>query len=168
MGANKHWVLLANRLDNSLLRNKGTYWLGQQLGMAFTPKSEFVDVFVNGTYYGSYCLSEQVRVGKTRVNIPDLEENDASKKATDEATISGGYLLSLEPYGDEEKKSFVTSHGTTFLIESPSFEDYKNDAQYNYIKKYVQKTEDAIYGKNFKDSSGKSYEDYMEIGRAHV
>lgn len=166
MGANKHWVLLANRLDNSLLRNKGTYWLGQQLGMAFTPKSEFVDVFVNGTYYGSYCLSEQVRVGKTRVNIPDLEENDASQKATDEATISGGYLLSLEPYGDEEKKSFVTSHGTTFLIESPSFEDYKNDAQYNYIKKYVQKTEDAIYGKNFKDSSGKSYEDYMDVKTA--
>ena len=73
MGKNKHWVLLANYYDNSLLRNKITYWLGQQLNMAFTPKSEPVDVVMNGEYYGSYFLSQQVRVGSTRVDIDDLE-----------------------------------------------------------------------------------------------
>lgn len=163
MGSNKHWVLLANRLDNSFLRNKGTYWLGTQLGMPFTPKSEFVDVILNGTYYGSYCLSEQIRVGKNRVDIADLEENEETKAATDETTISGGYLLSMEPYGDEEELSFETTRNNNFLIESPSFEGYKNDAQYQYIKNYVQKTEDAIYGKNFKDKEGNSFADYMDI-----
>lgn len=166
MGANKHWVLLANYYDVSMLRNKITYWLGSQLGMEFTPKCEFVNVVMNGEYLGSYYLCEHVRVGKTRVNIDDLEEDEASKNATDEKTISGGYLLSLCPDVTEEKQKFTTDRQNSFLIESPSFEDYLNEAQVNYIKNYVQKTENAIYGKDFKDESGISYQDYMDIDSA--
>ena len=77
--------------------------------------------------------------------------------------ITGGYLLSLEPYGNEEKKSFKTKKSNTFLIESPSFEDYYNETQYNYIKNYVQSVEDAIYGKNFKNEKGVSYSDLMDV-----
>lgn len=163
MGKNKHWVLLANYYDNSLLRNKITYWLGSKLNMPFTPKSEPVDVVMNGEYYGSYMLCEQVRVGSTRVNIDDLEDNKDAMHATEEPFITGGYLLSLEPYGNEEKKSFKTSKGNTFLIESPSFEDYYNETQYNYIKNYVQKVEDAIYGSGYKGSDGVSYKDLMDV-----
>lgn len=163
MGKNKHWVLLANYYDNSLLRNKITYWLGSKLNMPFTPKSEPVDVVMNGEYYGSYMLCEQVRVGSTRVNIDDLEDNEDAMHATEEPFITGGYLLSLEPYGNEEKKSFKTSKGNTFLIESPSFEDYYNETQYNYIKNYVQKVEDAIYGSGYKGSDGVSYKDLMDV-----
>lgn len=165
MGKNKHWVLLADYYDPSHLRNKTTYWIGKQLGMAYTPEGVYVDVVMNGEYYGSYMLCEQVRVGENRVDIDDLEADDASKAATTEPEITGGYLLSLSPYGDETKKKFKTKQGNEFLIESPSFEDYENDAQYNYIKDYVQKTEDAIYAKDFK-ADGKSYEDYMDVNAA--
>jgi uncharacterized repeat protein (TIGR02543 family) len=165
MGANKHWILLANYYDVSMLRNKLTYWLGAELGMEFTPKCEFVNVIMNGEYLGSYYLSEQVRVGKSRVNIDDLEDDEETKASIDESVISGGYLLGLSPYGDELKKVFSTSRDNRFLIESPSFEDYENEAQYNYIKDYVQKTEDAIYGNDFQDD-GKSYQEYMDIDSA--
>lgn len=37
MGKNKHWVLLANYYDNSLVRNRLTYYLGRKLGMEYTP-----------------------------------------------------------------------------------------------------------------------------------
>ncbi|MDO4166383.1 MAG: CotH kinase family protein [Eubacteriales bacterium] len=166
MGKNKHWVLLANYYDVSMLRNKITYWLGEQLGMPFTPQCEFVNVVMNGEYLGSYYLSEQVRVGSSRVDIADLEENEETKNATDEATISGGYLLSMFPYGDEDGVTFSTEHDNQFLIESPSFEDYENEAQVKYISDYVQKTEDAIYGKDFKDGQGKSYAEYMDVDSA--
>lgn len=166
MGKNKHWVLLANRYDNSLLRNKATYWLGKELGMPFTPECVFVDVVMNGVYCGSYYLSEQVRVGSSRVDIDDLEDNEETMHATEEPLITGGYLLSMFPYGDEEKLSFQTTRENEFLIESPSFEDYKNDAQYNYIKNYVQKTEDAIYGDNFRTADGVPYGDLMDIDSA--
>lgn len=172
MGTSKNWVLLANRFDNSLLRNKLTYWLGGQLGMAYTPKCQFVDVVMNGTYYGSYYLSTQVRVDKNSVNIDDLTDKTSSS-ATTEPTITGGYLLSMGSADDEKtkdptstKRDFTTKKGNRFLIESPDFEGYTNDAQYNYIKDYFQKTEDAIYGKDFKESSGASYKDYMDVDSA--
>ena len=77
MGKNKHWVLLANRYDNSLIRNRMTYWLGNQLGMEFTPQCVPVEMVVNGEYYGSYLLSEQIRVAESRVAIDDLEDDSA-------------------------------------------------------------------------------------------
>lgn len=166
MGKNKHWVLLANYYDVSMLRNKLTYWLGDQLGMEFTPQCEFVDVVMNGEYLGSYYLAEQVRVGNSRVDIDDLEEDEETMKSTDESIISGGYLLSMYPYGDETKQSFTTEKNIKFLIESPSFEEYLNEAQLNFIKNYVQKTEDAIYGQNFQDGDGVSYQEYMDIDAA--
>ncbi|MCQ2491864.1 MAG: CotH kinase family protein [Lachnospiraceae bacterium] len=165
MGKNKHWVLLANRYDNSFLRNKMTYWLGKSLGMEFTPECVFVDVVMNGTYLGSYYLSEQVRVGESRVDIDDLT-SDENKEATDPETISGGYLLSMEPYGDEDKLSFETEKRNSFLIESPDFDGYENEAQYKYISNYVQTVEDAIYGKGFKTADGTSYKDLMDVNSA--
>ena len=165
MGANKHWVLLANYYDNSMLRNKITYWLGQQLGMEYTPKSEPVEVVMNGEYYGTYLLCEQVRVGKTRVNIDDLEKNDETIHSTDPSVISGGYLLSMG-MSDDEKLNVSTKRNIDLMLESPTFESYYNEAQYNYIKNYLQETEDAIYGDGFKDSSGKSYTEYLNLQSA--
>jgi len=166
MGKSKHWVLLANYYDISMLRNKLTYALGTGLGMEFTPQCVFVNLVMNGKYLGSYYLCEQIRVGSSVVDIDDLEKDDATKAATDLPTISGGYLLGMSPYGDEEGLSFSTSRGNSYEIESPSFEGYTNKAQFNYISNYVQKTEDAIYGTNFKDSKGVSYSDYMDVNSA--
>ena len=53
-------------------------------------------------------------------------------------------------------------HLSVSYTHLPSFEDYENEAQYNYISKYVQDTEDAIYGKDFK-KDGKSYAEYMDV-----
>lgn len=165
MGKNKHWILLANYYDVSMLRNKLTYWLGAELGMEFTPQCEFVNVIMNGEYLGSYYLCEQVRVGKSRVDIDDLQKDEETKASTDESIISGGYLLAMSPYGDELNQTITTSQGNRFLIESPSFENYINEAQLSYIRDYVQKTEDAIYGENFQ-CDGKSYQDYLDIDSA--
>lgn len=164
MGKNKHWVLLANYYDNSLLRNKITYWLGAQLNMEFTPRSVPVDVIMNGEYLGSYFLCEQIRVGKTRVDIDDLEDNDEVKQSTDPEIISGGYLMGMSPYGeDEDEVTFETNRGLSFELENPSFEDYENETQLNYIKNYMQQVEDAIYGEDYKDQNGISYKDLMDV-----
>lgn len=166
MGKNKHWVLLANYYDVTMLRNKITYWLGNELGMEYTPKCEFVNVVMNNRYLGSYYLCEQVRVGTNRVDIDDLEADDASKAATDEPTITGGYLLGMSPYSESDSVNFSTSYGNSYELESPSFQGYTNAAQFNYIKNYMQKTEDAVYSSNFKDANGKSYSDYMDVDSA--
>ncbi len=167
-GKNKHWILLANYYDASMLRNKLTFWLGDEMGMKYTPQCVFVDLILNNQYLGSYYLCEQVRVGSSRVNIDDLEADETSKNATSEPLITGGYLLGMSPYteNDEQGQIFSTEKGNRFVIESPSFDDYFNEAQYNYISQYMQKTENAIYGEDFKDKEGISYSEYMDIDAA--
>lgn len=168
MGKNKHWILLANYYDASMLRNKLTFWLGAEMGMKYTPQCIFVDLILNNQYLGSYYLCEQIRVGSSRVNIDDLEADETSKNATSGNLITGGYLLGMSPYteNDEQKQTFSTEKGNSFVIESPSFEDYFNEAQYNYISEYMQKTENAIYGEDFKDEDGIPYSEYMDVDAA--
>lgn len=162
MGANAHWVLLANYFDNSLVRNRMTYWLGAKMGMPFTPQCVPVDVVMNGEYYGSYLLAEQVRVGDKRVAIDKLK---ASHTTLPE--ISGGYLLRMSPYMYEDERSvFKTERGARFENDTPDFVEYENEQQKNYIRGYVQKVEDTIYGEDFKDSEGKKYTEYLDLDTA--
>lgn len=119
MGANKHWVLLANWFDNSLVRNRMTYWLGRELGMQYTPEGVSVDVYMNNEYLGNYFLCEQIRVDKERVDIFDLEKEYEKKAMKETDNLSGGYLLSMSPYGNEKGYGFRTDYGCTFYLESP-------------------------------------------------
>ncbi|MBR6255277.1 MAG: CotH kinase family protein, partial [Clostridiales bacterium] len=73
MGSNKHWVLLANYLDESLLRNTMAFRLAEQMGVP-AMQTTWVDVILNGEYAGNYQLCEQIRVGKERVDIFDWED----------------------------------------------------------------------------------------------
>ena len=159
MGSNAHYVLLANRFDNSLIRDRITTWLGLKLGMPYTPECIPVDMVMNGDYLGSYLLSEEVRVGDARVDVDKLKKDD-----TELPKISGGYLLRMEPYGeDSDPDVFVTKNGVRFQNDTPDFIDYQNDAQKEYIRGFVQKVEDAILGEDFKDSEGTSYRKYMDL-----
>lgn len=150
MGKSKHWVLLANATDDTLLRNSLSLWLAAELGMPYTPQFVFVDVVMEGEYLGSYYLAEQVRVEESRTDLAELK-----KEMTEEPEIRGGYLLALHPYDkDPEEDKFVTAQGVDFLHVTPSFAadggDYQNDAQRDYIRNYVQKTEDAIFSGDYR------------------
>lgn len=163
MGKNKHWVLLADYYDPTHMRNKMTYWLGQELGMEYTPQCVYVDVVMNGEYYGSYLLCEQVRIDKSRVDIDNLED---TPDATEEPTVTGGYLLSMCPQTLQEGKTFSTDRENEFQIESPEFEEEINEAQCDYIHNYVNDTEKAIYSPDFTDENGKSYKEYLDVASA--
>ena len=67
---NKHWVLLANSFDESLMRNKLCYDYSGELGLV-SMKSEWVDVVMNGKFVGNYQLCQHIRVAEERVNIYD-------------------------------------------------------------------------------------------------
>ncbi len=56
MGKNKHWALLANSFDGSLVRDRLTSWIGNKIGLEYTYKCVPVDLVVNEAFYGSYLL----------------------------------------------------------------------------------------------------------------
>lgn len=73
MGKSKHWVLLANSIDLTNVRNYMLQSLAGELGLD-SMRSKLVSLVYNGTYMGVYELCEQVRIGKSRVDIYDWEE----------------------------------------------------------------------------------------------
>ena len=138
MGKCKHWVLLANYYDYTLLRNRFTFDIAKKLGLAYTPDSVCVNVVIDGIYYGSYQLCEQIRVDEERVAIDDLEDDIA----TSEPDITGGYLINMGGswLKDEEEGERITTTPYNFIIESPEYdENYSSVAkkkQLEYINNY--------------------------------
>ena len=168
MGANEHWVLLANAKDDSLLRNRLIGYIGDAFGLAYTSKSVPVDLAVNGEYLGSYLLCEQVRVGENRVEIDKIK-----KSQTEEPEISGGYLLSMAPSEkDPDAGRLTLESGLTFLVESPELDEYDETqqealkAQKDYITAYLQAVEDAVFGEGFRNAEGKAVGDLMDLESA--
>ena len=162
MGASKEWALLANRYDNSLIRNRITYWLGSALGMEFVPQCIPVDVVMNDEYLGSYLLCELIGIEESRTDIDPLGEEDS-----EDPEITGGYLLANGPRDAEPGPDyFITDQGMVLLWVDPDFKGSGTDAQKTYIENYVRKTEEALFGENFKDKEGKGIEEYMDIPSA--
>ncbi|MBQ0022437.1 MAG: CotH kinase family protein [Prevotellaceae bacterium] len=65
----KSWTLLANFFDKSLIRNAVTNELGKMVGLAFFPAYKFVDLVLNGEYYGTYQVSDHMEIAPKRVEI---------------------------------------------------------------------------------------------------
>lgn len=72
-GSNKHWVLLANYLDQSLLRNKIAYDISKEFGLEHM-ESTWVDVILNNEYIGNYQLCEHIRIDTNRIDISNFED----------------------------------------------------------------------------------------------
>jgi len=71
MGKAKEWILLANALDPSHLRNKAVYDLAAKADMAYTPDCQWVDLYLNGDYAGLYLLSERNEIQPNRVGLQE-------------------------------------------------------------------------------------------------
>jgi hypothetical protein len=137
MPKNKHWVLLANYADKTLMRNELAFEISRRMEFAYTPRVKYVDVVLNDQYLGNYMLVEHIRVGKERVDIDELKPNDSD--------ITGGYLLEIDERKGEPVWFQTKEAGMIFCVNRP--EDIP-DNQKTYISNHIQKIEDILYGKN--------------------
>lgn len=189
MGAEKQWILLANAFDQTLLRNTIAFDIAKELGVSFSPDSEYVDVYINGEYVGNYLLTEKVEIGKERVNINNLEKqmellNQEILLSESEffmeqqgrlfstkgyriekqpENISGGYLLEIEMsdrYG-LEASGFITSRMQAVVFSSPKYASYE---QVSYIANRYQDFEDAIFSEDgYSPYSGVHFSEYIDM-----
>ena len=150
----KRFDLLANWMDRTLLRNDVTYHIARQTtSMGWNPKGEFVEVVLNGNHIGNYYLCEHIKVGENRVNITELDED-----ATSGEEVTGGYLMELDVYYDEECKFKSARYNMPYMFKDP---DEVNDAQLAYLQGYVNQMEEALY--DDAKFASREYLDYMDI-----
>lgn len=186
MDESKKWCLLANGQDHSLIRNKIAFDLADEMGMEFTPDSQYVDLYLNGEYSGVYQLSEKVEIGDNNlVKVNDLEgqtedlndadldsykyHNGGTRKGTEKyyeipnnpEDITGGYLMEYEVESKYagEPCGFVTTRGQYVVLKGP---EIASKEQVEYISTFVQEMEDALYSATGYNSLGKHYTEYID------
>lgn len=152
MPKHKRWVLLANYIDRTMMRNDVAFLLGQKTKIAWTPHGKFVELVFNGKHVGNYYLCEQIRIDENRLPIKELSET-----STD---ITGGYLLELDTYYDEVVKFRSAVKNFPVNVKEPGDKTTKEQAE--YITNYFNTAETTLYGKEWLDKEN-GYKKYIDI-----
>lgn len=122
----KKWSMLANNADEAMMRNILVYNLADAIGLDDSPMSDVYDVYNNGTYLGSYQMSEKVEVGSGLLvpgtNVDKLNESKnktSGEYNTDTQTSENGNV------DNNSTKGFFKycTLGDGFI--EPSAEEYK-------------------------------------------
>lgn len=143
MPKEKKWVLLANYDDKSMLRDMVASELGNRLGMVWSPRSAFVECYINGAYQGVYQLAEKVDIDSNRVDIDELDDTVTSGE-----DLTGGYLVEIDQH-QSDTFVFFSPSGLPMGSDDP---DPPNTQQQNYLVGAVAAAEGALYSTNFTDS----------------
>jgi hypothetical protein len=133
MAKHKRWVLLANKIDKTMMRNKVTFMIAAACykdgatQQGWNPTGQSVELVLNGVHKGNYLLCEQIKVDANRVNI-----GESKTPAT--STSDQGYLLEGDRYWgtDDTEQLWWTS--------------YRSQTQYRQLKN-VDFT--YLYGTNY-------------------
>ena len=133
MGKAKKWVLLANAMDASYLRNDVAFELARMLEMEYVFDGEFVELYFDGEYEGLYYLTHAVEIGKTTVNLKDpmgvLVELDNLYWNMEESYLAenGDYLVIKDIVAKEKKMAAMEGFLIEYnkLVEAISQKDYE-------------------------------------------
>ena len=153
MPKHKRWVLLANYLDRTLLRNRVAFHIATLTSLAWTPRGQYVELVLNGKHKGSYYLCEQIKIDKNRVNIREMESTDTIGDA-----LTGGYLLELDKNYDEVNKFRSHIQDLPYMIKEPD-EDALVPQQFDYMQAYITNLENELYN-NLEGRQWASYIDF--------
>ncbi|MCR5485246.1 MAG: CotH kinase family protein [Clostridiales bacterium] len=187
----KKWSLIGIEPSDQL-RNAFAYDMARKMGLDNTSEYKNVDLYLNGDYIGCYLVCESVEIGKGRVDIADLEnENEDANEGTDIENdclpggngrndvyrvgskrwidipndpddITGGYLLEVDFFDRYLEEASGFISGNGTPIVVKSPE-YASKAEVKYISDYWQKAEDAVYSDDGYNKEGKHYSEYFDL-----
>ena len=152
MPEDKKWVLLAEKSDKSMIRNKIARYMGELSDLEYTPNAEYIELFINEDYQGTYLIGQKVEESKNRVNIGDegylIEiDTDANNRIDPDDIIFKPTIWSS-----------IHKDGV-FNIKDPNIE-YDSE-EFKFIENYINQFESNLYSDDFNnpDTGYKSYID---------
>lgn len=150
MPKHKRWVLLANWMDRTMLRNAVALEVAHRTdsayidnGIGWSPRGTSVEVVMDGRHVGNYYLCEQIKIDGDRVDITDCYED--VENPTPETC---GYLLEFDDAMDEVN-NFRTSRGIPCMFKD---EVPVNSEFFNYVKNKVEYVENNLNAENYEEA----------------
>lgn len=143
----KNWVFISNYGDKSLIRNMMAYDMSAAMsGMEFTTMHEFIDVYLNGEYYGLFLLCDRIDENEGRLNIETPISDDPSTM---------GYIVEIgmtdrlgsgkDGWTEDRDKN------RSYSISYPDVDDpaFKTDVHLAYIEDYFDQCLAALSEQNW-------------------
>lgn len=165
---NKSWVLLADYLDQSCIRNYTAMQIANAVYNGFSPTGTHVVVVINGQYQGLYLLCEQIdeKVGRTSVKT-DINP---------ETQTEFPFLVEMGVDSLNEGITGIDNFELENLwypieIKYPEFDERnlttEEDVVFNYIKEYIYASLYTLktgqrYACSFRDGQELSFEDLVD------
>lgn len=162
MPAETDWILYAPYADKTLLRDVLAYEMGRDLDM-YTPRTQPVELYLDGEYNGVYVLIEKIKIDPNRVDIAELKSDDRSGKA-----VTGGYIIRVDkwdnndfPYWESTPSHKLPNERTIkFQFVDPDGNDL-SPAQADYIRDYISDFESALSSPEYNAAEG--YEAFIDV-----
>ena len=132
----KKWGLLANHMDKSLIRNLVAFKISSLLGQKYSPACKSIDLILDGSFEGNYIICDKIEKGEGRVELDSMDEN-----SNEYPEITGGYLMEIDGFADQEPYHFTSKKGVKVTIKYPD----ANKNQIDYIKSWFDDIEENIY-----------------------
>lgn len=133
MSEERRWILLAEYADKTMIRNKIALEMGKLSNLSWVPSSQFLELFLNGEYQGTYNIVEKIELSSNRI---DPEESK--------------YLLEidqLERLNDNDP--YFMSNFFLFHLKEPEVTQDSNELI--IIRNMILEFEDALLEQRFSD-----------------
>lgn len=144
MPEERRWILLAEYADKTMIRNKIAFELGKLSDLSWVPSSEFLELFVNSEYQGTYHLTEKIELSSNRIN----SERSA-------------YLLEIDQMDrlDTTDPYFVSNF---FLFHLKEPEVAQDSPEIIEVRNLILDFEDALLNQRFLDNP-ENYESVINL-----
>lgn len=176
MPKSKRFVLLANWLDHSMIRNNVAFTLANLIrrgvaaenlepGIPWNPSGRNVELVIDGRHVGNYLLGEQIKIEKNRLNISDSYE-DRLKDGLSTGLADCGYLFELDQNYDEIWK-FGTTGGSNLPIMIKDDEIGNNSALWSAVQSKINMIDKNLVSGNYAEAY-KDFDIYSAIDQMIV
>ena len=95
-GKSRRWILLANWMDRTLLRNQVAFEAARRTSLEWTPYGQFVEFYLNGRHLGNYWLGEKINVEGSKFEAEYLYSFDTSDATETDFTSTGTYRANVK------------------------------------------------------------------------
>lgn len=135
LGASKKWVLLADTLDDSHIRNSLAFHTANLLDMPYTNQGQYVNLYIDGQYLGLYLLCHKTEIGKSTVNL----KNDL------------GILVEMDNLWEPDDEFFVSNYGKHQILmkDTVSDSEKKQAEALEDFRQAYNRFERALYANNW-------------------
>lgn len=133
MGSDRDWILLADSMDPSQMRNEVAQRVARVISMEFAPRFRTVELYINSQYMGSYTLIEHKETGMGHKVMVDPDSGD-------------GYYVELDAKGDDPVQFTSSTFSRLFNFKEP---EQPTSTQKTYFQTLVNDTESAMKNKNW-------------------